>query len=184
MEIKKTNNFFYWSLILVFFFVSCNRGKSPQKIFNEKTPGRKVIATYDNQSPQAVAFFEEGVSQDNIDQRIGEMYYYENKQVYMGGGIKNNKRVGIWEAFFEDGTLQTKAFYIDGKEDGDYKVYHPNGKILMHGHYDHGICDGVWRFYDPKGKLQKEIHTKKGEIACGVCERCQKISQSKSLNSK
>lgn len=182
MAIKNTNSFFYWGLIFIFFFISCNRGKSPQKVFNEKTPGRKVMETYENNSPKAVAFFEEGTSQEDIEKRVGEMYYYENNQVYMVGGIKNNKRDGVWEAFFEDGTLQSKAFYIDGKEDGDYKVYHPNGKLLMHGHYDNGICDGVWKFYDQKGKLQKEIHTKKGEIACGTCERCQKISQSKNIN--
>lgn len=42
------------------------------------------------------------------------IYFYENGKKYLEGYFKNNKRVGIWYFYHEDGTLDKKKDYGDG----------------------------------------------------------------------
>ena len=147
--------------------------------FNEETPGRKVVQSYSNQKPQTVYFYEVDKNNKVTNNKIGEMYYYQDEKVYIGGGMKNNKREGVWKAYHPNGKIQVDAFYIDGKEDGDYTVYYDNEQILYTGHYTKGICDGEWKFYSRKGKLTKQIKAEGTQIVCGVCPRCTSIYKSK-----
>ena len=167
-------------LFLVFLSISCsNKRPDPSERFNENTPGRKVIESYSNQNPQVVYFYEVDENDKVTNNKIGEMYYYQDKKVYVGGGIKNNKRDGVWKAYHPNGKVQTDAFYIDGKEDGDYTVYYDNDQILYSGHYTKGTCDGEWKFYSKNGKLTKSIKAEGTQIVCGVCPRCISIYKSK-----
>lgn len=167
-------------LFLVFLSISCsNKRPDPSERFNENTPGRKVIESYSNQNPQVVYFYEVDENDKVTNNKIGEMYYYQDKKVYVGGGIKNNKRDGVWKAYHPNGKVQTDAFYIDGKEDGDYTVYYDNDQILYSGHYTKGTCDGEWKFYSRNGKLTKSIKAEGTQIVCGVCPRCISIYKSK-----
>ena len=50
-------------------------------------------------------------------------------------------------------TVQTKAFYVDGKEEGRYTVYYSNGNVRYTGEYLHGRQTGEWRFYNEDGTL-------------------------------
>ncbi|PKP28439.1 MAG: hypothetical protein CVU02_00920 [Bacteroidetes bacterium HGW-Bacteroidetes-19] len=165
-------------LFITIIFISCNQKReNPEEIFNEKTPGRKVIDTYSNNNPQVVYFYQVDEQGKNTDKKVGEMYYYENKKVFVGGGTKNNKREGVWKAYHPNGKVQTDAFYIDGKEDGTYTVYFDNGKVYYTGEYNKGICSGKWKFYDTNGVLQKTIRAEGDNLVCGACERCNKINQ-------
>jgi uncharacterized protein len=166
-------------LVITILFISCQQKREkPEEIFNEKTPGRKVVETYSDKSPQIVYFYEvkEGKTTNN---KIGEMYYYQDKKVFAGGAMKDNKKEGAWKAYHPDGKVQTDAFYIDGKEDGDYTVYHPSGKVYYSGQYQKGNCSGEWKFFDDKGKLLRTIQAEGNNIVCGACDRCNKINQIK-----
>jgi antitoxin component YwqK of YwqJK toxin-antitoxin module len=114
---------------------------------------------------------------NKTDEKVGEAYYYENKQQFVGGGLKEGKREGKWYAFFRDGSVQTEAFYIDGKEHGDYNVYRENGNPFFKGHYDHGNCDGTWSWYDENGNQTKKIKADKNTIACEYCQKCLKLKK-------
>ncbi|MBP1672673.1 MAG: toxin-antitoxin system YwqK family antitoxin [Bacteroidetes bacterium] len=167
---------------LIVFVISCNQEKrrpDPQEIFNEKTPGRKVMQTYQNNNPQLVYFYEVDENKKVTDNKIGEMLYRDDKSVYMGGGIKNNKKDGVWKAFYPDGKVQTDAFFIDGKEDGEYTVYYDNGTIRYTGSYKNGICEGTWKFYTKGGTLHKSLEAKGENIVCGSCPRCIQIAKTK-----
>lgn len=167
-------------ILLILLTFSCNKNRpDPAEQFNDKTPGRKVIESYSNQNPQVVYFYEVDENDKVTDTKIGEMYYYQDKKVYVGGGVKNNKRDGVWKAYHPNGKVQTDAFYIEGKEDGDYTVYYDNEQILYSGHYTKGICDGAWKFYSRNGKLTKSIKAEGTQIVCGVCPRCISIYKSK-----
>jgi antitoxin component YwqK of YwqJK toxin-antitoxin module len=51
--------------------------------------------------------------------------------------------------------VQTKGFYVDGKEDGRYTVYYSNGNVRYTGVYNHGEKVGEWRFYNEDGELER-----------------------------
>jgi len=163
-------------IAMVIFLSACNK-KQPKPVFDLNTPGSQVVASYNDSTPQVVYYYKVDEKGETTQEKIGEAYYYENKQEYIGGGLKEGKREGKWYAFFKDGSVQTEAFYVDGKMDGSYKVYQENGKLLYKGHYDHGNCDGTWYFYDSEGKVTKVTKADKNTIVCGYCPRCLELKQ-------
>ena len=163
-------------ITLLICFAACNK-RPPKPVFDLDTKGAQVMASYNDSIPQVVFYYKLDKQGNPTDEKIGEAYYYENKQEYVGGGLKDGIREGKWYAFFRDGSVQTEAFYIDGKEHGAYKVYQENGKPLFKGHYDYGNCDGTWYFYDNEGKLTKKIKTDKNTQVCGYCPRCLELKQ-------
>jgi antitoxin component YwqK of YwqJK toxin-antitoxin module len=135
------------------------------------------MASYNDTIPQVVFYYKVDKKGNQTQEKIGEAYYYDNKQEYIGGGLKDGKREGKWYAFFKDGSVQTEAFYIDGKEHGAYNIYRENGKPLFKGHYDHGICNGTWYWYDENGKQTKKVKADKNTIACEYCSKCMRLKQ-------
>jgi antitoxin component YwqK of YwqJK toxin-antitoxin module len=166
--------FFLFCLLICFNF--CTK-KAPKPVFDLSTPGAEVVASYNDSIPQVVFYYKVDENGNQTQEKIGESYYYENKQEYVGGGLKDGKRDGKWYAFFRNGSVQTEAFYIDGQEHGAYNVYRENGKPLYKAHYDHGICDGTWYFYDEEGTITEKKIADKNTIVCGYCQKCLKLKQ-------
>jgi len=167
----------YRNLLIIALLISitaCHK-RHPKPIFEMNSKGSEVVASYNDSTPRVVLHYKLDKKGKPTDEVIGESYYYENKQEYIGGGMKNGKREGKWYAFFKDGSVQTEAFYIDGKEHGKYTVYQENGKPLYKAHFDHGICDGTWYFYDNKGNETKRIIADKNTIVCGYCPKCRQL---------
>ena len=171
--------YFYFNLLIITLlicFAACNKRK-PKPVFEMNSKGSQVVAAYNDSTPQVVYHYKVDKKGNPTGEKIGESYYYENKQEYIGGGLKDGKREGKWYAFFRDGSVQTEAFYVDGKEHGDYTVYRENGKPIFKGHYDHGICDGTWYFYDEDGTQTKKIKADANTIACEYCPKCMRLMQ-------
>jgi len=169
---------FYFNLLIItllIYFTACNKRK-PKPVFDLNTKGGQVVASYNDSTPQVVYYYKLDKDGKPTDEKIGEAYYYENKQEYVSGGLKDGKRNGKWYAFFRDGSVQTEAFYIDGIEHGAYNVYQENGNPLYKGHYDHGNCDGTWYFYDKNGKEIKKIKADKNTIGCEFCPKCRQLN--------
>jgi len=166
-----------WIVVLIISFAACNKQSKPKPVFDLYSPGSEVMAAYNDSTPQVVYYYKVDEKGAPTKEKIGEAYYYENKQEYIGGGLKDDKREGRWYAFFRDGSVQTEAFYIDGKEHGAYNVFRANGKPLFKGHYDHGICDGTWSWYDENGNQTKKLKADKNTIACEWCSKCLKLKK-------
>ena len=62
----------------------------------------------------------------------------------------------------ELGTLQSKVSYIDGKSEGLYVKYNENGQVEYKGNYKNGKQDGRWYVLKPDGTedLLKRIEVK------------------------
>jgi len=156
--------------------MSCeNKHTISKPAFDLDTPGGEVVAAYDETTPQTIFYYKIDENGKQTQEKIGEAYFYENKQEYIGGGLKDGKRDGKWYAFFRDGSVQTEAFYVEGKEHGAYNVYRENGHPIFKGHFDHGICDGIWYYYDENGKVTKKIKADKNTIACEYCKKCMEL---------
>jgi hypothetical protein len=85
-----------------------------------------------------------------------------NNSVY--GFIENNKNVGVWKYFYENGNLESTGGFQDDKPMGKWTWYYQNGKLKSEGIYILGLSEGRWMNYDSEGFLVSIINYSKGEI--------------------
>ena len=55
---------------------------------------------------------------------------HKNGQTYLTGEVKNNKKHGTWEFFYETGQLQAREKYNEGRPVGVWKTFSPKGRLL------------------------------------------------------
>ena len=123
--------------------------------FVDSLYGRVEMKRYEDESPKVVVYYVLD-SLGNLTEEIAhETHFYENHQKYIDGNSDGQNRDGLWYAYFPDGTVQTKAFYVNGKEDGRYTVYYSNGNVRYTGFYKNGTKTGEWRFYSEDGTLER-----------------------------
>ena len=129
----------------------------PPVDFTDSLYAKVVVNKYEDDAPRVVAYYVMDSLGNPTSELAHETHYYENQHVYIDGNVHADKRDGLWYAYFPDGTVQTKAFYVDGKEEGRYTVYYSNGNVRYTGEYKQGRQTGEWRFYNEDGTLS---HTK------------------------
>ena len=72
---------------------------------------------------------------------------------------------GPYEERFRNDKVKVKAYYLNGKLNGDFKSYHKNGKLETNGRFLNGKKSDVWYYYNRKGKLlRKETYNEKCEL--------------------
>ena len=125
----------------------------PPVNFVDSLYNRVVLKKYEDENPKVVVYYVPDSAGNSTSELAHETHYYENQQKYIDGNIHANNRDGLWYAYFPDGTVQTKANYVDGKEEGRYTVYYSNGNVRYTGEYAHGRQTGEWRFYNEDGTL-------------------------------
>jgi len=106
-----------------------------------------------------------GETMDDLVERDG-IYYKKFTDVPFTGkttgkyqaSFRNGKKDGPWESYDENGKLESKETYKDGKEDTVvYYTYHDNGKLEYKGTFKNGKEDGPWVWYDRFGTLDEEL---------------------------
>ena len=55
---------------------------------------------------------------------------HKNGETYLSGEVKNNKKHGTWEFFYESGQLQAREKYNQGRPVGVWKTFSLNGRLL------------------------------------------------------
>ncbi len=123
--------------------------------FADSLYGRVELKWYEDNSPKVVVYYELDSMGNNTTHVAHETHYYENHQKYIDGNRNGEVREGLWYAYYPDGTVQTKGFYVNGKEEGRYAVYYPNGNVRYTGVYKEGKQIGEWRFYNEDGSLAR-----------------------------
>ena len=205
------NSHFCLAFILVALIISSctNKSSKSKEIFLEDTiPGSVVVQMYEDSTPALVQIFKVDANGNPTYEMVREVQYYKSHKPYIDCSYSTvmtdsnilTLRDGPAFAYFENGNVQTEAFYIKGKENGDYNIYYENGKPMVEGHYDLGLRTGEWKFYyengnlrkkgsfendvcvgkwvdyNEKGEIYKEIETDEQSIGCGICPKCVKIS--------
>lgn len=125
----------------------------PQVDFVDSLYAKVVLNKYEDDAPKDVAYYVMDSLGNPTSEVAHETHYYENRQKYIDGNLHADNRDGLWYAYFPDGTVQTKAYYVDGKEEGRYTVFYSNGNVRYTGEYLHGRQTGEWRFYNEDGTL-------------------------------
>lgn len=123
--------------------------------FADSLYAKVALKRYEDETPQIEVYFVKDSAGNPTSEVAHETHYYQNRQKYIDGNRSGETREGLWYAYYPDGTVQTKGFYVNGKENGRYTVYYSNGNVRFTGIYDHGKQVGEWRFYNEDGTLAK-----------------------------
>ena len=123
--------------------------------FVDSLYGRVEVKRYEDESPKVVLYYVLDSVGNPTEEVAHETHFYENHQKYIDGNRNDEERAGLWYAYYPDGTVQTMAHYVDGKEDGRYTVYYKNGNVRYTGVYNMGVRTGEWRFYNEDGTLSR-----------------------------
>ncbi len=109
--------------------------------------------------------------------------FHENGKLRYQGQFEDDKAVGEFHYYFEDGNLQStlnydsknpsksKAIhyyqtgekmaegeYIDQKKSGEWRTYGAGGVLVEESSYINGQRFGEWRLFYPNGKLLSEVY--------------------------
>ena len=83
--------------------------------------------------------------------------YYDNGKKRIKGEIKNGLRMGLWQAWYENGNLWSECEYTDGKKNGKSVTYYENGLVRYSGFCKNDKDTGEWSYFDEKGNLVKSV---------------------------
>jgi antitoxin component YwqK of YwqJK toxin-antitoxin module len=118
---------------------------------------QEVKESYPDGSPKVVYFYEVS-NEDSLLKKHRE--YHANGQLRIEGQYdENEKRTGVWRAFYKDGVLQSQAEFLQGYRNGHTLVYYTNGVKRYSGKFALGKKTGTWTYTDSLGiVLRKEEH--------------------------
>lgn len=138
-------------------------------------------------------YYPDGNIQSVIQYRMGKesgksIYYYDNPNtVEIEVEMKNGKRNGEFNRYYENGYLDTHCFYVNdsiegvetmytangaksqeftyvrGQKNGPHKAYHLSGDLKIEGGFKNNLFDGDWTYYDERGVLVGEGTFKEGK---------------------
>src|SRR5262245_52800385 len=64
------------------------------------------------------------------------------------GKYDNDKKIGVWRSFREDGSKLEEVEYVNDLQEGKFTRWHPNGVKEVEGQYKAGKKEGTWKFTD------------------------------------
>ena len=116
-----------------------------------------------------VLFAQEYNKVDSQGRKQGEWRkVHEGKNVYeYKGQFKNDKPVGEFSYFYENGKVKAVVDHGDGSGRAEAFFYHPNGKLMTYGIYTNLRKDSIWVSFGPSGKLSNTT-TFKGDSIHGL----------------
>ena len=90
--------------------------------------------------------------------------YYENGQLDSKLNFKDGKIDGLGESYYENGQLYNKVNYKDGKEDGLRESYYENGQLWFIKNFKDGELHGLSETYFEDGSKYDDACYKNGEL--------------------
>lgn len=118
------------------------------------------------------------------DLRHGIFLFYSDHNTYTSAGRFNEERaVGKWEYFYDDGRLRSEEVYADGNYlnnmwdengrqivtdgEGQWITYYDNGVVSETGAIVGGKREGLWKGYHENGKPYFEEYYRRGRMLNG-----------------
>jgi len=91
---------------------------------------------------------------------------YKNGNIAYQATFKNNKLIGTYKRYYENGQLFAKIQYPENPDSlATVTYYWDDGKLLAQGHFiEQKLKDGQWTFYNTQGKKIAEINYKYGQL--------------------
>ena len=87
------------------------------------------------------------------------IYFYDDARtkIKMEGEFQNNKRIGLWIKYYENGNRKHEVTYQMGKTIGPARFYYENGNIREEGKWVLKHWVGEYRYYHENGTLSYEF---------------------------
>lgn len=117
------------------------------------SPSEQIINKTD--SILAMSFSPEGTLVDiNIKRGNSEIYYrfFDSFHPMIRYNLVGNVFQGQAISWFENGKINSEAYYVDGMRDSTYVVYAENGQVTTRGKYNKDVKVGKWEFFNSKGE--------------------------------
>lgn len=101
----------------------------------------------------------------NKEGKIEKTEVYHHGILLLRGRVDElDKRQGLWEEFYFDGTLKSKGEYKDGKKIGEWLFYFNSGELEQKGTFLEGELEtGTWIWYHENGQILREENFRKGK---------------------
>ncbi|MCD4778958.1 MAG: toxin-antitoxin system YwqK family antitoxin [Candidatus Omnitrophica bacterium] len=101
-----------------------------------------------------------------IDDKVSgvQTQYHANGTIYQLASCLNGLRHGLYEQFYEDGSLWTTTEFVDDQIEGTKYYYYPDGTIWKELNYVQNERSGEQKFYDRKGQLMIVENYKDGKL--------------------
>ncbi|MBR1769489.1 MAG: hypothetical protein IJ748_03435 [Bacteroidales bacterium] len=116
----------------------------------------------------SMSFSPEETLVDVTLQRGGKEVFYrffESFRLMVEQNLVGNVPQGRSLTWYENGKLNSEAYYRDGFEDSVHITYAETGQKMMIGHYKNGVKVGKWEFFNSEGKpMGTEIYDSDGKI--------------------
>lgn len=80
---------------------------------------------------------------------------YENGAIKYQGFFKNNKPVGNFKRFYDDGTIKAIQYYYTDGVSVYTELYYNNGVLAAKGKYVNSLKDSIWNYYSYYDKSLK-----------------------------
>ena len=71
---------------------------------------------------------------------------------------------GLVEEFYDDGQLESRGNYKNGKPVSLHETFYENGQTSVKGVYKNDLEDGIWKHFDEEGNLITIEEWKDGEL--------------------
>ena len=106
-----------------------------------------------------------GVVYDMQEKPINGVYkiYYPNGGVRMEVESKEGLPDGEGKFYDEDGTLQNKTTFKNGRVDGPLYNFYPDGQVHNELNFTAGVQNGSQKTYDENGELAAEVVFENGK---------------------
>ena len=103
---------------------------------------------------------------EDFDGNLNEVYatgihYYKTMEVAFYLELKTD-RDGEWRCWYENGQMQSKGIYKEGKEEGEWEYRYSNGQLESKGKYKEGKEEGEWEYWYSNGQLESKGKYKNG----------------------
>lgn len=134
---------FAFLILSLLLFTACTEPTTEKVEESYPDGAKKVVYVYQGEGNNAV--------------RVGQKEYFPDGQLRVEGDLKDNKREGVWTAYYDDGTKWSQNTYKAGKKEGPGKAWFKNGNVRFEGKYVNDEKKGTWNYYDESGALAKTL---------------------------
>jgi uncharacterized protein len=81
--------------------------------------------------------------------------YHDNGNINIKSFYKDGKRDGTVEVFNASGTLESRHVYSNGIKNGQFELFHSNGRLKEKGYYQNGKRHGRFESFNENGKRDR-----------------------------
>ena len=112
-------------------------------------------------STDNIEIFSEKYSNNVVSGKLYQIY--KNQKVILGK-IKNGKKEGIWNYWYDDGRKKSEGTYKDGKKEGEWTDWYENGQKWTEVTYKDGKKEGLSILWYENGQKYSETTYKNEKI--------------------